>query len=455
MLGKKWVTNGETEIQLNEDDVCPEGFTPGRKIKGTKLGTYSKERRDNISKACIGRTPYNKGKKEEKKHVYYTDGRVSIRIPYNEEPPSGFVRGRLKRRMTDSERISFNRKICKTKEERYGDKYYNNQSKTIETTIERYGVSCQFLRDDVYPTSSSNSKPNINFLELLEKNNIHVDDREFVIHGELKRYDFRVGDCLIEINPSAWHNSTFCPLHSGEPTDKMYHFNKTMTATKNGFRCINVWDWDDVDKIISLLKNKKVIGARKCHVELVSVSDARAFINSVHLQGYVPSKIRLGLYYDDKLISIMTFGTPRYNKNYQYELLRYCSIYNVIGGANKLFSYFTTNYSPKSVVSYCDLSKFSGKMYHDLGFRLINTSIGKHWYNMKLKIHITDNLLRKNGFDRLLGNYFGTFGKGTSNKDLMLSHGFVEIYDAGQATYSWVAHTNINNDKIPIYSGIN
>ena len=443
MSGKKWFTNGEVEIQLNENDACPEGFTPGRKIKGIKLGSYSEERRNNISKACIGRTPYNKGKKEEKKHVYYTDGKVSIRIPYDEEPPIGFVRGRLKRRMTESERISFNQKICKTKEDRYGDKYYNNQPKMVETTIARFGVSCQFLRDDVYPTSSSDSKPNIKFLQLLEQNNIHVDEREFIIHGELKRYDFRVGKNLIEINPCAWHNSTFCPLPSGEPTDKMYHFNKTMLAVKNGYRCINVWDWDDNNKIISLLKNKETVGARKCDVKLVSTFDARLFLNSNHLQGYVPSKIKIGLYYNDELVSLMTFGTPRYNKKYQYELLRYCSTYNVIGGANKLFSFFINNYSPKSIVSYCDLSKFSGELYHKLGFSLINTSIGKHWYNMKLNIHITDNLLRKNGFDRLLGKYFGTFGKGTSNSALMLSHGFVEVYDAGQATYSWVANTNI------------
>lgn len=39
------------------------------------------------------------------------------------------------------------------------------------------------------------------------------------------------------------------------------------------------------------------------------------------------------------------------------------------------------------------------------------------------------------GFDQLLGKTFGVFGRGTSNEELMLSHGFVEIYDAGQATY--------------------
>lgn len=449
-MGKKWYTDGKVEVQIDEGEACPEGFTPGRKIKGIKLGSYSEERRKNISEACKGRTAYNKGKKEEKKHIYYTDGKVSIRIPYDESPPEGFVRGRLKRRLSPDERASFNQKICKTKEERYGDKYYNNQPKTIKTTLEKYGVSCQFLRDDVFPTASSDSKPNLEFLRLLEENGIKVDDREFIIQGELKRYDFRIRDVLVEINPWAWHNSTYCPLVSGEPVDRNYHYDKTQIATKNGYRCINVWDWDDKNKIVALLKEKETIGARECAVKLVDKNEEQEFLNNNHLQGYVSSKVSVGLYHKDTLVSLMTFGKPRYNKNYQYELLRYCSTHNVIGGAKKLFSFFITNFNPESIVSYCDLSKFSGDVYYKLGFSLINTSVGKHWYHPKMKLHITDNLLRKNGFDRLLGKYFGEYGKGTSNSELMLAHGFVEIYDAGQATFSWKlkSRETLNSDKL-------
>lgn len=53
-------------------------------------------------------------------------------------------------------------------------------------------------------------------------------------------------------------------------------------------------------------------------------------------------------------------------------------------------------------------------------------------YNTKTNQHITDNLLRQQGFDRLFKT---NYGKGTSNEQLMLENGFVEIYDAGQATY--------------------
>ena len=61
----------------------------------------------------------------------------------------------------------------------------------------------------------------------------------------------------------------------------------------------------------------------------------------------------------------------------------------------------------------------------------------RHWYSPELKQHITDNGLRLRGFDLLMGKTYGTYGKGTVNDDLMREHGFVEIWDAGQAVWIW------------------
>lgn len=130
----------------------------------------------------------------------------------------------------------------------------------------------------------------------------------------------------------------------------------------------------------------------------------------------------------------MTFDKPRYNKKYDYELIRYCSKYKIIGGAEKLFKYFLNNYQPNSIISYCDRSKFNGETYENLNFSLESIKPSKHWYNVSTKQHITDNLLRQRGFDQLFGT---NYGKGTSNNELMLANKFVEIYDAGQARYAW------------------
>ena len=132
----------------------------------------------------------------------------------------------------------------------------------------------------------------------------------------------------------------------------------------------------------------------------------------------------------------MTFDKPRYDKNYEYEIIRYCYNKNIVGGSEKLFKYFIDKYHPKSIISYCDNSKFTGGVYTRLGFKLDNYGQpARHWYNIKTKKHITNNLLVKHGFDHLFGT---NYGKGTSNEELMIENDFVEIYDAGQSRYTIV-----------------
>ena len=300
-----------------------------------------------------------------------------------------------------------------------------------KTFMEKYGCTCYWTsKDRTKAYNCAHSKPNELFANLLNTNDIDFE-REFPLIRKV--FDFKVGKNLIEINPSATHNSTW-GIFTQEGLDKDYHRDKSQLAEDNGYRCIHVWDWDDIDKIIMQLKPRETVYARKCEVRDVDLSTTREYLNTYHLQGYARDSIRLGLYYDDELVSIMTFGKPRYNKNCEYELIRYCSSYNVVGGAEKLFSYFIKHYDPQSIISYCDWSKFNGDVYIKLGFTFKGYSIGKHWYNMKTGKHITDNLLRQRGFDQLFGT---NYGKGTSNEVLMLEAGFVEIFDAGQSTYIW------------------
>ena len=278
----------------------------------------------------------------------------------------------------------------------------------------------------------SDSGPNLTFYselkEYISEENIQ---REFCI--EKFNYDFRVGNILIEVDPSSTHNSTW-GVYNSPPKEKTYHSDKTKLAEKHGYRCIHVFDWDKFSNIIQLLVARPRVYARNCAVKEVDRAVTKDFIDKNHLQGYARDSVRFGLYLDDKLVSIMTFDKPRYNKNYQYELVRYCSTHQVIGGAEKLFKHFITCYNPKSIISYCDLSKFTGATYEKLGFKLKGSSISKHWVSMKTGKHITDNLLRQRGFDQLFGT---SYGKGTSNEQLMLDNGFVVVYDAGQATYVW------------------
>lgn len=302
--------------------------------------------------------------------------------------------------------------------------------KARQTCLERYGVEWACQRQEAR-LKGQNSSANTEFEELLKVNGISYE-REFPIGSY--SYDFKIGKYLIEIDPYATHNSTW-GIRNNPPKSSSYHKQKSDLAKANGYLCIHKFDWDDANKIVSLLLRKTQIGARECQVKEVTKEAAKDFINCYHLQDYAKDTVRLGLYYENNLISIMTFGKPRYNKKYDYELVRYCSALNVIGGSEKLFAHFVKLYQPTSIISYCDESKFGGNTYVKLGFESMSSGRpSKHWYNPKTKQHITDNLLRQRGFDQLFKT---NYGKGTSNEELMLNHNFVEVYDCGQATYVW------------------
>lgn len=134
-------------------------------------------------------------------------------------------------------------------------KYIN--SKRSKTMNEKYGVDYYCLHPDSRNKNKRNSKPNLEFKELLEKNGFVVDEinnREISL-GHYQ-FDFKINNILIEINPSTTHNCSF-GLYKGKPLDKYYHFNKTKFALNNGYKCLNIFDWTDKNYIISLIKENK------------------------------------------------------------------------------------------------------------------------------------------------------------------------------------------------------
>lgn len=75
------------------------------------------------------------------------------------------------------------------------------------------------------------------------------------------------------------------------------------------------------------------------------------FTNNYHLEGYRSASIRIGLFYNEELVQIMSF---KKTKKY-FEIIRECSksVYLVIGGKSKLLKHFERMYSPKKIISYC------------------------------------------------------------------------------------------------------
>jgi hypothetical protein len=241
----------------------------------------------------------------------------------------------------------------------------------------------------------------------------------------------------IEYNGLYWHSEI--------SKDKNYHLNKTLKCEAKNIRLFHIFEdeWINKKDIIKsmlsslILKNNRKIYARNCTVKNVSPSEARNFLNQNHLQGACNSQIRYGLFYNDELISLMTFGSSRHfigNKNDKIELLRFCTKTNltVVGGASKLFNYFINTNNVNEIVSYADRRWSIGNVYDKLGFELYNQSKPNYYYIIGGKRVYRYNL-RKN---ILIKKY--NCPKETTEKEFCYNQGWYRIYDCGCLCYKWL-----------------
>lgn len=266
----------------------------------------------------------------------------------------------------------------------------------------------------------------------LRKDRTVLDGQEIDLYSE----EYKIG---IEFNGNYWHTD--------KCLNKSYHYNKSKLAEEKGVFLFHIFEYEWQNPrvkqvIISRLKNifnlnKNKIYARNCIIKEVNHEEAKIFLNQNHTQGSAPSNIRLGLYHNNELVALMEFITNGINKNYQYELSRFCSKlgYNVVGGANKLFKYFLKTYSPKSVISYSDIAKTTGKLYETLGFKMNHISNPQyHWTNghTTLSRYQTQlKQLRKRGWLKE--------GETKSESQVMREHGFNKIYDCGKKVWVWLS----------------
>ena len=226
--------------------------------------------------------------------------------------------------------------------------------------------------------------------------------------------------------------------------DNNYHLNKTKLCEQQGIHLIHIYDddWNNKKNIIEsrilnlLSKTPNKIYGRKCIIkEITDNKIVRYFLNKNHLQGFVGSQIKLGLYYNDELVSLMTFGSKRKfmkqsNNDRVYEMLRFCNKLNtsVIGGADKLFKYFINIYKPIEVVSYADRSWSQGHLYRKLGFNCISKTPPNYYYIVdKKKLHRfnyrKDKLIR-DGYD-----------ENKTEHEIMLERKIYRIYDSGSLKF--------------------
>jgi len=241
-----------------------------------------------------------------------------------------------------------------------------------------------------------------------------------------------------EFNGLFWHNEL--------SKSNNYHLEKTELAENQGIKLVHIYEDDWIYKqeivksrILNLLnKTPNKIYARKCEIKEVSDNKlVRNFLETNHIQGFVGSKIKIGLFHDNELVSLMTFGSLRKamgqkGEEGSYEMLRFCNKLNtnVIGGASRLFMFFVKNFEPKEVTSYADRSWSQGVLYKNLGFELIRKTEPNYYYVIdgvrRHRFGFRKDQLIKEGFDPL-----------KTEHEIMLERKIYRIYDSGNLKFIW------------------
>ena len=376
------------------------------------------------------------------------------------------------------------KKSSKTKEHKFGDANYNNREKSLDTynkhkhkhklkrdknfklkykdinkykinnvyDIQRIAEEYQLSYHHVYKVLNklgvkfkSNNVSNEEFIisSLFNKTVCINNDRNILNGKELDiyipKYNF-----AIEYNGLLWHSHNPYQFPTkNQKENKNKHLEKTELCEQNNIQLFHIFEnewlnstkqeiWKSV--INSKLNNHKRIFARKTDIRLVQNKEKDMFLEQNHLQGTCSSKINIGLYYENELVSIMTFGKSRFSKKYEYELLRFASKLNttIVGGGSKLIKFFENKYKPKSLISYANRRWSTGNFYEAVGFKFSHNSSPNYFYfDCNSLILESRNKYQKHKLHKVLDK----FNPDLSEQDNMFNNDYRRIYDSGNKIY--------------------
>lgn len=297
----------------------------------------------------------------------------------------------------------------------------------VESSQRTYIRNCDIPIIEKY--ASDNHTSSINELEVLDfvksvLSNMAVETttRKIISPYELDIY-------IPEKKLAIEYNGVY--YHCDDVLDNDYHITKTILCEKLGIRLIHIFEneWREHKDICkSLIKSAlglydKRIYARDCELKLVSSTEAKEFLDTNHLQGAVNSSYRLGLYYNEELVQLITVGKSRF-KNGEVELLRMCSKlgWQIVGGFSKLMKH-----QPYSeMISYVDRGKFSGEGYFASGWEFISyTPISYFYANAKTTIS------RYQAQKHKLSKILPVFDPKLTESENMKNNHWFRIYDCG------------------------
>ena len=240
------------------------------------------------------------------------------------------------------------------------------------------------------PIGTSNDEIEIlNYLKEIVKdqNEIKHKDREIITPKEI---DILIGKVGIEYNGLYWHSDEV-KENGVEEYNKGHMLFKTKACLEKGISLIHIFsdEWKYKKEICkSIIRNKLKLNlhkifARKCQIIELRNEQFNEFLDKNHISGGVRSSIRLGLIYENKIVSVLGLRKPLQKKwNDYYEISRFASQLDttVIGGLSKFLNHIEKELKIQNIMTYADRRFGEGKSYEKCGFKLVGDTGIDYWY---------------------------------------------------------------------------
>lgn len=318
-------------------------------------------------------------------------------------------------------------KIIEYNKEKYGTEHFfgseEGKEKVKNTFIEKYGVPWHPIGNE--------SKAELEVLEYF--NSLITGFEKTRIHGiELDGFNK-------QLNIAFEYHGLF--YHSEKYKGKDLQQKKYKICLENNIRLFSIFEdeWlerkDQVKGFIksALKQNENKIFARNLIVKEVSGRDYKTlmFIENNHIQGKPNERDCLKHFIliddNDEIYSVMSFSKHPRN-NVEVVLSRYCvkNNYDIIGGAQRLFSHAIENFNC-NIKTWSDNRWTEGDLYLRLGFEKVQ-DLNKDYYYVKGGTRIHKQKMKK--------SIIGATEEQTEYEKAQ-ELGFDRIWDCGKKTWMY------------------
>lgn len=329
-----------------------------------------------------------------------------------------------------------------------------SQELTMKDIAERIGSSVAtvqrfFIKHNITPRAPNSYERNSTSIS--DEEQLLVDWIRTIYTGEIKQgnrsllngreIDIYIPEKALAIEYNGLYSHLYRPNETNGSLrkDRGYHLSKTTALADQGVQLLHIFSdqWKHKQLAVQTVLQAKLgenrrVYARQCEFKEVPFDERKLFLNQYHIQGDSRSTYNFGLYLHNELLAVMTFGTPRFTKTAQWELIRFCCKQGitVVGGFSKLLKAFREQHAG-AVITYADRTYSNGNVYEKNGFQLVGINAPSYFYvNLNSETRALRTTFTKKTLTKEL-----EIDDDVSESDITTYLNLPKIWDCGTLTY--------------------